>query len=89
MPFRNLVAAPEDLAKLSAAFDLAWIQINHRTPIDDAGQAKAKEQLGYILIALWGEYPTADLADLAVSRYLLENADDGGSGGSQLLHPSR
>jgi hypothetical protein len=53
MPFRSIVAEPQDLAKLSAAFDAAWIGINSTTPIAPAEQSTARERLGHIIIGLW------------------------------------
>ncbi|WID99667.1 hypothetical protein QO058_30140 (plasmid) [Bosea vestrisii] len=53
MPFRSIVAEPQELAKLSAAFDAAWIGINSATPIAPAGQSVARERLGYIIVGLW------------------------------------
>jgi hypothetical protein len=53
MPFRSIVAEPHELAKLAAAFDAAWIDINGATPIAPAEQSVARERLGYIIIGLW------------------------------------
>jgi hypothetical protein len=53
MPFHSIVAEPQELAKLSAAFDVAWIDINSATPIAPAEQSIARERLGYIIVGLW------------------------------------
>lgn len=53
MPFRSIVAEPQELAKLAAAFDTAWIDLNGTTLIPPAGQSAARERLGYIIISLW------------------------------------
>ncbi|MCV9940664.1 hypothetical protein OIU35_30310 [Boseaceae bacterium BT-24-1] len=55
MPFRSIIAEPHELAKLSAAFDAAWIGINDTAPIALADQTAAREKLGRILIRLWRE----------------------------------
>lgn len=75
MPFRSLVTTPEELAKLSAAFELAWIVINQHAPVEPEDEARARELLGYILIALWRDDPSGDLAELAVARYLSDRHD--------------
>jgi hypothetical protein len=50
MPLRSVDAEPDELAKLCAAFDAAWIGINSPEPIASAGQSAARERLGYIMV---------------------------------------
>lgn len=69
MPFRSIVAEPEQLAKLSLAFDQAWVEINRRTPIEAEAKAVARERLGSLLVSLWQNHPGSDLASLAVIAY--------------------
>jgi hypothetical protein len=74
MPFRSIVAGPEELAKLSAAFDRAWIEINAAAPIDPLAAAAARERLGYVIVGLWKLDPSQDLASAAV-RFFSSTAD--------------
>jgi hypothetical protein len=69
MPFRSIVAEPEDLAVLCAAFDRAWIAINQGTPIDPLMTSAARERLGHILIGFWKVDPMQDLAAAAIHAY--------------------
>jgi hypothetical protein len=74
MPFRSIVAEPEELAKLSEAFDRAWIEINEAAPVDPLAAAAARERLGYIIVGLWKLDPRQDLASTAV-RLFTSTAD--------------
>lgn len=69
MPFRSIVAEPQELAILSAAFDAAWIAINSTLPIPSADQSVARERLGYIIIGLWKQ-GEARLAAKGVELFL-------------------
>lgn len=69
MPFRSIVAEPQELAKLSSAFDVAWIGINDARPIAPAEQTTARERLGSILIRLWQD-GEEDLAVKGIELFL-------------------
>lgn len=53
MPFRSVVAEPQDLTRLSVAFDAAWIGINSAKTFTDDQKSVARERLSYIIIGLW------------------------------------
>lgn len=68
--FSNRVAEPEELAKLGAAFDAAWLGINDASTIGATAQAAARERLGYIIVDLWKADPEQDLAARAVEQFI-------------------
>lgn len=70
MPFRSLAASPEDLTKLSTAFDAAWIAINEGKPIDPLAVSGCRERLGAIIVSLWQADPDQELAKAAVAKFL-------------------
>lgn len=66
MPFRSIVATPEELAGIAAAFEEAWNDIEARIdPLSAPGQ---RERLAAIVAELWADQ-TLDLAVLAVRRF--------------------
>ncbi|WP_156640353.1 hypothetical protein [Bosea sp. PAMC 26642] len=67
MPFRNLVAEPDVLAKLSAAFDVAWTAIG--PSIDPLDRSAEREYLGSIIFGLWECGETEALAAQAVIKF--------------------
>jgi len=69
LPFRSIVAGPEDLAAIYAAFDRAWIDINQSSPVDPISVSAARERLGHIIVGLWNADPKQDLATTAVNVY--------------------
>jgi hypothetical protein len=69
MPFGSLVADPEALALLSAAFDAAWVEIDRAELIDPLAQSAARERLGYIIVGIWRANPDAPLVELAVKAF--------------------
>jgi hypothetical protein len=69
MPFRSIIATPEELAALSAAFDASWIAINELSPIDPLAASAARERLGYIIVGLWKADPSQDLARAAITQF--------------------
>jgi hypothetical protein len=77
MPFRSIVAEPHELAKLSSAFDAAWIAINDARPIAPAQQTAARERLESILIRLWQD-GEEDLAAKGVELFLDPSASQAG-----------
>lgn len=68
MPFRTLVADEEDMTNLVEAFDAAWIEINHSTPIAPPYRLAAQNRLGAIVVAIW----KADRGSLIVERAVAE-----------------
>jgi hypothetical protein len=70
MPFRSVVAEPEELKRLAGAFDAAWIAINSPRPIDPIAASAARERLGYIIVGLWKTDPHQDLAAAAVQQFI-------------------
>ncbi|MGO4677598.1 hypothetical protein AB4Z40_32380 [Bosea sp. 2YAB26] len=69
MPFRSIVATPEELALIVAAFEKAWSEIDARGSFDVLKAAGQRERLGYIVAGLWSAGETIDLAKLAVLRF--------------------
>jgi hypothetical protein len=69
MPFGTIVADPEALVRLTAAFDEAWAEIERLAPVEPLAQAAARERLGYIIVGIWRANPDAALADLAVQAF--------------------
>jgi hypothetical protein len=69
MPFRSIVATPEQLVFISAAFDKAWAEIESRGGIDPLSEAAERERLGYIVAELWKTETSDDLATLAVGQF--------------------
>ena len=66
MPFRSIVATPEELAGIAAAFEEAWSEIEARIdPLSAPGQ---RELLAAIVAELWADQ-TLDLAVMAVRRF--------------------
>lgn len=70
MPFRSIVANPEDVARMTAALEDAWAEIQRRKPIPVLSVAAERERLGYIVAGLWQQDPHCDLATAAVERFL-------------------
>jgi hypothetical protein len=69
MPFRSIVATPEQLAFISAAFDKAWAEIERCGGVDPLSEAAERERLGYIVAELWKTETPGDLATLAVGQF--------------------
>jgi hypothetical protein len=69
LAFRSIVAGPEDLVALYAAFDCAWIDINQGSPVDPVSVSAARERLGHIIVGLWNADPKQDLTTAAVDIY--------------------
>jgi hypothetical protein len=68
MPFRS-IAEPEDLAKLTAAFDTAWAIIQESQAIEPLSVAAERERLGYIIVTLWRADPDCDLIAKAIEQF--------------------
>ncbi|MCV9941132.1 hypothetical protein OIU35_32690 [Boseaceae bacterium BT-24-1] len=76
MPFRAIVAEPQELAKLSAAFDAAWIAIHSAAPVETRRQSSAaRERLGCIIIDLWKQGEEC-LVGKGVERFLSQDHPD-------------
>ncbi|WP_103872609.1 hypothetical protein [Bosea lathyri] len=75
MPFRSIVAEPDELAKLADAFDAAWMGVNSVNTIGTQSQKRARTRLAEIILELWREDPTQALSARAVERFLA-SADD-------------
>lgn len=56
------------MTDLVAAFDAAWIEINHSTPIAPPYRLAAQNRLGEIIVAIW----KAGRASLIVERAVAE-----------------
>lgn len=63
MPFRSIVATPEELARIAAAFG----EIAAR--VDPPSEPVQRERLASIIAELWRADPSVDLAVLAVQRF--------------------
>jgi hypothetical protein len=69
MPFRSIVANPEDIARMAAALEDGWAEIQRRKPIHVLSVAAERERLGYIIAGLWEQQQRSDLAGSAVERF--------------------
>lgn len=69
MPFRSIVATPEELTVIVAEFEKAWSEIEARGSFDPLSAVGQRERLGYIIAGLWSAGDTIDLAGLAVLRF--------------------
>ncbi|PZN97806.1 MAG: hypothetical protein DCF30_15675 [Hyphomicrobiales bacterium] len=67
MPFRDVIAEPNDLAKLSAAFDEAWTAIG--PGIDPQARSAERGYLGSIILGLWQLGESDMLAAKAVIKF--------------------
>jgi hypothetical protein len=70
MPFRSIIAEPDQLAKLAGAFDAAWMGVNSVNTIGTQSQKRARDRLAEIILELWREDPTQPLSARAVERFL-------------------
>ena len=70
MPVRSFVAEPEQLVKLAAAFDSAWLGVNSVQTVGAQSQNRARVRLAEIILQLWREDPTQPLGARAVERFL-------------------
>jgi hypothetical protein len=70
MPFRSIVANSEDIARMTAALEDAWAEIQRRKPIPVLSVAAERERLGYIVASVWQQDPHCDLATRAVEHFL-------------------
>jgi hypothetical protein len=77
MPFRS-IAGPEDLAKLTRAFDTAWAILEEQQTIDPLSVPAERERLGHILVTLWRTSPDCDLVAQGLDQF---------RGGSLLIPP--
>jgi hypothetical protein len=72
MPFRSIVATPEELAQIVDAFEEAWRQIEARGEIAPLSVPAERERLGYIVAGLWNAKTPgqlAELTELAVAQF--------------------
>ena len=72
MPFRSIVAEPDQLAKLADAFDAAWIVVNSVNTIGTQSQKRARARLAEIILELWRDDPEQLLSARAVERFLAD-----------------
>lgn len=68
MPFRSIIANPDDIAMMTVALEDAWGEIQRLKPIDPLSVAGERERLGYIIAGLWEQGLRSDLARQAVER---------------------
>ncbi|MGO4670718.1 hypothetical protein [Bosea sp. 2RAB26] len=76
MPFRSIVATPEELARVAAAFEEAWSEVAAR--IDPGSAPGQRERLAAIIAELWSSDQTVDLALMAVRQFDATAAAGGG-----------
>ncbi|WP_069881309.1 hypothetical protein [Bosea sp. BIWAKO-01] len=69
MPFHSIVATPEEIAVIVAAFETAWGQIHARGEIERSRAPLQRERLSYIVVGLWGEGSIGQLAERAVQQF--------------------
>jgi len=69
MPFRSVVATPEELAQIVDAFEEAWRQIEARGEIAPLSVPAERERLGYIVAGLWNAKTPGQLVELAVAQF--------------------
>lgn len=67
MPFS--FASPEDIARLEASLEQAWILIRERHEHDPLKAPAEKERLAYIVAALWHQGEQDDLPGKAVQQF--------------------
>lgn len=79
MPLRSLVSNPEDLARLQADFEQAWLIIAERQAIDPLCVAAQRERLAHLMVELWQPDGGVELALSAVARFLAEETVDHGA----------
>lgn len=70
MQVHSIIAGPEELAGLEAAFDRAWSEITARSLFIGGGEASRKEWLAHIVLGLFQADSDVDLADKAVEQFL-------------------
>lgn len=68
MPFRSLVAAPEQLVAITSAFDSAWNELSARGPYFTKIRQN-RTWLAHIVLHL-AQQERANLAEAAVERFL-------------------
>jgi hypothetical protein len=68
MPFRGLVASPEQLDRITAAFDAAWQDVSARGPFSTKIQQN-RTWLAHIVLSL-AEQQHANLSGAAIERFL-------------------
>lgn len=68
MPFRGLVGSPEQLARITAAFDAAWRDVSARGPFSTKIQQN-RTWLAHIVLSL-AEQQHANLSGAAIERFL-------------------
>ena len=69
MPFRSIVATPEELAEIVDAFEKAWREIEARGDIPPLSAPAERERLGYIVAGLWNAKTPGQLVELAVQQF--------------------
>ncbi len=69
MPFRSIVATPEELAGIVVAFEEAWRQIEARGDMPPLSVPAERERLGYIVAGLWDAKTSGELVELAVQQF--------------------
>lgn len=69
MPFRSIVASPEDIAEMMAALESAWTAIQSRRASDPLSVAAERERLAYIIAGFWERGEFAGSCEKAVERF--------------------
>lgn len=70
MPFRSIVAEPDEIARMQTAVDEAWASIQLLKAVDPLSAGAERERLAYIVVGLWKQDPEQDLAATAVERFM-------------------
>lgn len=69
MPFRSIVATPEELDRIAAAFEEAWSKIEARGSLDPLSVPGKRERLASLIAEMWAEGTKDDLVEQAVRRF--------------------
>lgn len=69
MPFRYVVARPDEIARMKTALDEAWTLIEAARRSDPLRVPGERERLAHIIIRLWEQDAEQDLTSAAVERF--------------------
>lgn len=68
-PFQSINAEPHELAKLCAAFDVAWRGVISVDTVGATSQKRARKRMAKIILELWRDNPDQALAARAIERF--------------------
>jgi hypothetical protein len=69
MPFRSIVAEPDQIEAMQAAFERAWQLVEERGELDPLQVPAQRERLAYIIIGQWETDRDGDLVAPAIARF--------------------